>query len=297
MKKIFTIINIVAFSFAVYAIYSVSSDIFGSKQKFKKDYKIDASGGKNIVVDKKKVKSFSHYGNVKKRNLFGTKKNAPETSQQFNVVAPVDIPVPIRTSVQIAKLKSKFQLRGTIITPKDKTAIINSTKKRKEDLYKIGDKLDKNIIILDIMRGEILISIDGNKHTIRTSSGISLKKLILKRQKFIDKYDEERLIEKTKLSAIIKNTDSITKDIEFVQYTEDGKPAGLIIKLINSNSFFKSIGLKKGDVLKKINDIQVNNFLDFQRFYYAQKDNGSLSNIKLIIKRQGMPYKIRYTIK
>jgi len=63
------------------------------------------------------------------------------------------------------------------------------------------------------------------------------------------------------------NYDKIWKEISINEVMKDGQIDGFKIDKISSNSVFKSLGLKKGDIIKSVNNITLKSYADAFELY------------------------------
>ena len=71
---------------------------------------------------------------------------------------------------------------------------------------------------------------------------------------------------------------------------------GFVVKNISPGSVIEKIGLKPGDVIQKVNDMPVNTMVDVMQLYRLTGDIDKISNINVVIQRQGKEELLQYQL-
>lgn len=214
--------------------------------------------------------------------------------------------IPINMAKNVFKqLKEKGKVsRGYLgVTIQDLTPDI--AKHFKCDPYSgvlISDVLKKSPAdIAGLKSGDIIIKFNGEKikdtnqlrnKVASTYIGKKVKiKIIRKKKKKtltikIGELPEEDIVstpeKKTKLWLGLK-VDNITSAY-INKYKLESKEAGVIITYLNPGSTTYNAGLRPGDIIKKINNIQIKNKTDFKKFVDKYSDD---DNFLFVIKKEG----------
>lgn len=99
----------------------------------------------------------------------------------------------------------------------------------------------------------------------------------------------------TDVNYYTNNFDKIFENIKINDVRKDGKLKGFVIQDIKKNSIFDRIGLKKGDVIIKVNDKPLRSYGDAFYFYNLVKKR-KISSLKLTILRNKEKKDIEYEI-
>jgi len=75
---------------------------------------------------------------------------------------------------------------------------------------------------------------------------------------------------------------------------EDG---GFLVKNVQQNGVFAKLGLRQGDVIKKVNDMPVNTMVDVMQLYRLTKDINKINNIRVELERGGTSQTLNYSLK
>ena len=90
-----------------------------------------------------------------------------------------------------------------------------------------------------------------------------------------------------------KNFGQILQDINIIEVKNRGKLKGFKITRIRSNTPFSYLGLKKGDIIIKVNNEQLKSYADALNIY---QNIGDIKEIELIILRNNKEKELRYEI-
>ncbi len=290
--NIFKTLNIIAWIFLAYTVYSVASNIISNKKEINNTPSFNIKKGsdqKNKNQDLNDSKPISHYKQIKERNLFNTRKDTVST-QKANTPPP---PPPIDKK-EVQKIKKDYKLLGTIITSKTKKAIMLN--KRKDETYQIGDKLSGNkATVVDIKRGEVVVDINGLNHSFFTESNMAFNKMVTRRNQFTGAPDLEKQVERGKFTRLFNSLPDILNNLDIVPYIKNNQTEGIVVVHLN-NEILKELDIKRGDIIKMVNGTKIGGLLDIQRFYYANEKK-KIDTIVISLLRQGSPYTIKYQIR
>lgn len=116
------------------------------------------------------------------------------------------------------------------------------------------------------------------------------QKEIAKNIQFID---DTYQVKRDYLNSYVNDFSKIWKDINIVDYKRKGKIAGFKIKYIKPKSVFETLGLKKGDIIKKVNNIELKSYNDAFKLYNKIDKTKSLN---IVIQRSNQEMEINYEI-
>ena len=104
------------------------------------------------------------------------------------------------------------------------------------------------------------------------------------------KYEVDRAM----LDEQISDLDNLMRQARVIPHYKQGKPAGFKVVGVRSNSIFRHLGLKSGDVLKSVGGEELTSINKALGLFEALKTN---SNVSLDIERQGKASNLEYNIK
>lgn len=253
-----------------------------------------------------KITSLSNYQIILKRNIFGIL----ETESSGNIEANPD---------SLPESNLNLVLLGTIINPEDKSvAIIKNTDNSKVNGYSGGENIDiidsEKVQLINVKNCKAVIQRRGKgPETIKCKnlgdpeSGGGGNKNILSAKSPTSKVRRNNKQEKNSTEGINKLGDNeyeVSRDL-----LEDllGDPSKIVQQArvipqddglrffgIRSNSIFWKIGIKNGDTLHKINNVELN---DIERALSVFEELRSQNSFTINFTRAGQKYTYEYTVK
>lgn len=225
------------------------------------------------------------------------KKNKEKTKQ-------VKVDKPQQKEYQLLKnieLKAIFALpnnRG-FITISEKSSSITHT-------LSIGD-VYKNYKLTKIYPKYVIFEKNGNEYKLsmfdEKSTNIFID-AIKKKPNTLTKSNKQVEIKKVGaksfnltrsiVNSYVDNYENIWKEIAIKEIEKNGKIDGFKVRNLSKSSIFKKIGLKIGDIIKKVNNIPLLSYKDAFNIYENVEDINFLT-VELL--RNGKPMELHYEIK
>ncbi len=233
----------------------------------------------------KSEKSLSGYAVIYKRNLFNIS----------------EAPKSIATSSQPLSLK----LKGTVVGAEEFTfCIIEDKSKRRDDLYQKGDKIqdmEVSEIMADsvvLMKGtqKMILYIDEQGEKLKTTE----ERIVAERPSLSDFPSIENpspnkwVLSREDVLQATRNVSQIMSDLKIRPHFSDGKMEGFRIDDINQGSIALAMGMKKGDVVTKINGETIDSPKKIFEFYRNLEKS---SSIQLEVSRGDSTETLTYEIK
>ena len=110
----------------------------------------------------------------------------------------------------------------------------------------------------------------------------------------IEKIDDVYTIKRKELNLYKKDLSKIWKNVSIKEIKKDGKIDGFKINRISSKSIFEDLGLKKGDIIKGVNNVTLKSYADAFKIY-GKIDK--IDNIQFTILRDNEIMEMEYEIK
>lgn len=236
-------------------------------------------------------KPLKDYDAIVSRNLFDLAD--PTTVEKKESVA-IDVE-------NLTETRLRLKLWGTVSGGGEmfSWAIIEDEATRKQDLYGVGDTVQDAVIKL-VLRDRVVVSYKGRDEVLmmekdkgdRSSSGTKTsgsrtrgtssasitKKVNLKRETIND---------------AMMNINSLMKDVRIRPHFRNGQPEGMAVSGIKSDSIFRKMGIRNGDIIVGVDGQKIESVDDAMSLYGNLK---SASEVQLEIKRMGQVQTIEYTI-
>ena len=233
----------------------------------------------------------SRYGAITRRNLFNTR---PDT-----VVAPAQ-------AINIDNLKEtnlNLKLWGTV-TGKGRRAyaVIEDTKTRQQNLYRIGDTIQDATLKL-ILRQKIVLGINDRDEVLgmeeagtAKKSGRSprvAKKMASPPKLPVSPGPRQLTLKSDQIEQALENIDQLMDQARIRPHIEDGKPSGISITGIKPNTVFRNMRLRNGDIITGVNGTPIESVEDAMQIF---GDLSSAPEVQLEIKRRGRKRVLNYKI-
>lgn len=273
--------------FSVNAFYKVATAPF--------DHALPSSVATKQVVSPKDVTRhpLSYYKAVIERNLFNTKiKTGQQPKLNIETLKPTDL---------------KLKLFGTVTGDKNKAyAVIEETKKRRQNLYRVGDTI-QNASIKMILREKVVLRVNGKDEILEIEEVLSGSRDSGRPSSIANRRSQKRrpfkrsstansqniTLDRSKIESAVKNINDLMKNVRIQPHFTDGQPDGFRLTGVRPNSFFSNMGLKSGDVITGVDGKKIESVDDAFMLYQGLQ---SSSNIQLQLKRKGQQKNINYKI-
>ncbi|WP_394707140.1 type II secretion system protein N [uncultured Desulfobacter sp.] len=221
---------------------------------------------------------------VTRRNLFkvdvdGKNNKAPE---------PV--------SLNLEKTSLKLTLWGTVTGQKkeDGWAVIQDIKTKQQDLYRVDDKV-QGATIKSILRNKVILTVNGKDQILevdaeapphlgqkRRPSSRPFRPTPPQGHRPGQKAVEDMLNAASKSNQLFKTR----------PYVKNGEASGVMIYSIKTDSVARLLGLRNGDIIQAVNDVEIKDSQDFEDFEGSIEDQ---SDMTISILRRGKPKELVFS--
>lgn len=262
--------------------------IFLSNQK----PQIVTGGEKAIKNTAPQLKDITSYSAILEKNPFGSPKKLQPLTDAQNVESKQSVP-------------SSLLLIGTVVGPKKFSYAIFEDKSRPAPLRQVVVAYGKDV--LDYGK---LIKIE--KDSIELMQGSAVYKISLAplksdprspraeesgspRASFAEKIgDKEYLLNRRKVDQTLENPEQILTDARLLPNIQNGKQEGFKMLEVKPGGLYESLGLKNGDILLRVNDLEISNPEVAIQAMTALK---GMNRVNLDIMRDGAKLSMSYDIK
>ena len=223
------------------------------------------------------------YAVIYERTLFGTLA-APKAEEK----APaIDLDALQRTTLRL-------KLWGTIASENvhEAFAVIEDTAKKTQDLYRVGDRIQDATVRM-ILRQKVVLTRRGQDEILEMDPEEGQKTLASAARLPAGAASLQEISRQT-IDESLQDINELMRQIRIRPNFEDGKPAGLRVDRLRSDSIFRQLGLENGDVIKGVNGKEIQSVDDALTFYDQLKNASSVS---LQVERRGAPQTLSYTIR
>lgn len=200
------------------------------------------------------------------------------------------------------KTELNLRLWGTITDTSGKSyAVIEHKKKREQNLYQKGDKVDQARIKV-ILRKKVVLSVNGKDEVLELEELVDQSGRVSDQGTSDDRDTDISSgseggpvnIDREEISEAMQDVNKLMRQVRVrPHFGEDGSPDGIMLSGIRGESIFEDMGLESGDIIKTINGRRIRSVEDAMQFYESLKD---ASEVELEIQRSGSQQTIEYRI-
>lgn len=282
MKRYIVLINILLLTVGIFAgvkiFYKIVPEQLDHDTQYREIYKTAPS------LEDKISKPLSYYNTITERNLFNTKKGNVKTSEQIDIEA-------------LKQTELKLKLLGTVTGDEKRAyAVIQEEKEKQQYLYRIGDTIQKATLKI-ILREKIILNVNGKDEVLEIEEIRSTGAGRITRRTSRARTTSSRqniTLNRSQIEDAVKNVNNLMKQVNIQPHFKNGKPDGLRLTRVQRNSIFNRMGLKRGDIITGVDGEKIESVDDALALYNKLKN---ASNVKLEIKRRGVPKTMIYRIR
>lgn len=248
---------------------------------------------------------------IYEHDLFDTYEKEFGPTQEPGFVAPLPPPPPPRPLLIPEEPKPQFleplsiNLKGIIVVLNDDTknrAIIEDTRTRKEQVYKVGDNIEDAQLIKIFGKKVIFLRSNGQQEVlylrpkdaqmdpVYAAASTDFADVVL------EVSDYNYLVNPKEFGRRIKSLAQFIDTLDITTVYQQGKSIGCRIGLIQEKSLGQALGLRPGDIIITINSLPV---IDSQnRFDIYKKISQMQTKEDIIVEliRNNSPITITYTL-
>lgn len=237
-------------------------------------------------------KGIMHYASILEKNPFGP----PMKLRPIGLVKDVE---------EKDTIPSDLLLIGTVVGPKNLSYAIFEDKSKstphkqevfayRENVYNYGilTRIDKESIELTQGSEKYIIPFVEKKNGTKK---LQVKSINSSQKSFVKKLgDKQYLLDRKKLLQSLNNPEHILTDARLLPNIQNGKQKGFKVSEVKPKGLYASIGLKNGDILQRINGLEISNPEVAIQAISAVR---GMNSIELDIIRNGKKMSINYQIK
>lgn len=189
-------------------------------------------------------------------------------------------PVPPISSIETSATEMpdlKLRLIGTVVGGAQSSfAIIEDLTSREQQLYRLDDLVTQGARLVKIERNEVVLQRGSIKETL----SVYLEELPVQegqaagiRSVARDKW----ILDKRELTGALENISQLLTQARLIPNFTAGRPDGFKVVNITPRSFYEKIGLQNGDVLQRINGVDVKDPQSFLVVFQQLKEENNFS--------------------
>ncbi|MDY6855343.1 MAG: type II secretion system protein GspC [Thermodesulfobacteriota bacterium] len=252
LKRFSLLIKLVIITLTAWVTSDIFITIISSKLEVSPKAKIGNKLDKQANTHRHPL---GYYSIITSKNIFNPKSKMSDSGN-------TNKPIPMQEEKQITELN--IQLRGIITgDPKDSFAIIEDMDKRKQDIYRLNDDIN-GATVIEILKDKVVLLRNGQREALimrpHEENKQRFKATKRKNPKAVERITSSRyVLSKESLNSTIGNLNEFMTQLKVTPHFESGKPEGFQISMIKPRSLIGDMGLRNGDIIKKINNITIDN--------------------------------------
>ncbi|MBW1823717.1 MAG: PDZ domain-containing protein [Deltaproteobacteria bacterium] len=165
-----------------------------------------------------------------------------------------------------------LMLVGTTVFGEKSSAIIKDLTKGTRGVYRLGDSI-KGFKITKILQYSATLTKNDQVLVLQLNKGGALQS-----EEFVKKMSENSwMLSADKVTDMVSNIDQYAGQLIAFQHRENGKPSGFRIRHLKQGNDFEKMGIQNGDIIKKVNDLEVNDLSDVLKTVYKLSDDTSFN--------------------
>ena len=191
-----------------------------------------------------------------------------------------------------------LRLVGTVVAdkPEDSSAIIEDLAKRKQEVYREGDRV-KEALIKRILRHNVVIN-TGRQDEVLTmmteeSTGKSRPPERKARVRPRPTTSSSIRLDREDLESQMADLNELMQQVRIRPFMEGKRPAGFLVSNIKPGSLFSKMGLRNGDVIQGVNGETVTTPDQAIELYESLMEGGEIA---FEIKRGRRTRQLRYEV-
>lgn len=215
------------------------------------------------------------YSSIVDRNIFGIKPSAAIAAPEEMAPQPVQL-LPLRV-----------RLVGTIVGgPEESLAVIEDAGTKEQRLYHLEDIVGTDAKLIEVARNEVTFLRGSIRETLTVeelgapgrTAAAPARTPIPARLPRPSGDQRSWVLDRQEVASVLENLPQLlTKARVVPNLSPDGKNNGFRVVSISPASFYERIGLRNGDVLQRINGIEVKDPQTFMQVFTQLKDESSIT--------------------
>jgi len=175
-----------------------------------------------------------------------------------------------------------YVLLGTIIGQDQRSyAVIEQVKNREQGLYRPGDRLSDGVLMGAVHRNRVVIHRRDGPETLEVSFSAEAPPTVVpasvpdaaKPGEGVRQLSKNRyVLDRREVNDATDNLPTLLTKARIVPHFSEGKPDGFRVFAIHKDSLYAKIGLQNGDIVHRVNNIEIKDPQNFLQIFEQLKD-------------------------
>ena len=219
----------------------------------------------------------------------------------FGKIQQIQSPKPVAKKpkpVVVSRLNIK--LLGTIVAGENSAAIVAVAKRREQQVFFIGDRIQPGVILKEVEAEAIVVERGGKLERISLEQGAKLISTPVPGAVFEGSPRQTSVqltsvkLNRGRLQQQLQNFPVLMTQAKAARHFVNGKPKGFAITQIAPGSLYQQAGLQNGDIILSVNGKEITGAQQAMNMYQTLK-NAAAIDLELI--RAGQVRQIHYDIR
>jgi len=238
------------------------------------------------------------------RNLFGSK------------VLDSTPPVAEKTDADLESLPEStlpLKLLGTVVqvSGKGSFAIIQDTGTREQQIHFVGDEIKEGAVLTSVTRNRVVLLRNGREEILEKDEDQTVTAPAAARRARPTRATKSRtavqgpvtvrkvgdnnfVMDRREVEGILQDFNKLLTQIRVVPHFADGKADGFKIFNIRPGSFFASLGMVNGDIIKRVNGLDITGPEQALQMFQQLRDESQVTvDLERFRKNLTLQYEIR----
>jgi len=203
------------------------------------------------------------------------------------------IPSPVKKPSKDKKTHSptllNLRLVGTTVWGEKSSVIIEDLAKGGQGFYRLGDTI-KGFKITKISQDSATLTKKDQQLVLKLVKG----SIFPQSGEFARKIGKDTwALSADKISEMVNNLNQYLGQVIAFQHRENGKPSGFRIRHLKQENDFEKIGIENGDIIKKVNDLEINDLSDVVKAVYQLSNE---TTFQLEVERNSQKKTLTYQL-
>jgi general secretion pathway protein C len=221
---------------------------------------------------------------VIQRNLFNVQVNGEQKE------------APERQEIQLEKTSLELTLWGTVTGQKEQDgwAVINDRKTKQQELYRVNDEI-QGASIKSILRNKVILTLNGKDQILEMDETSSSSQKRGTAQESSDnprkpaEPSQKNIPPPRRLPDKVSQSDQLFKTRPYIR---NGEASGVMVYSIKRDSVAKLLGLRNGDIIQAVDDVEIEDPQDLEDL---EASIGDHSDVTISILRRGKPKELVFS--
>ncbi|MDQ7000503.1 MAG: type II secretion system protein N [Mariprofundus sp.] len=219
----------------------------------------------------------------------------------FGKIQQIQSPKPVpKKPKPVVVSRLNIKLLGTIVAGENSAAIVAVAKRREQQVFFIGDRIQPGVILKEVEAEAIVVERSGKLERISLEQGAKLTSTPVPGAVFAASPGQASgqltsvKLNRGRLQQQLQNFPVLMTQAKAARHFVNGKPKGFSITQIAPGSLYQQAGLQNGDIILSVNGKEITGAQQAMNMYQTLK-NAAAIDLELI--RAGQVRQIHYDIR